>query len=55
MCGSADRLQFDHIIPWSKGGAATVANVQLLCWAHNSRKSDRWEPSEPATAQDLQG
>lgn len=41
MCGSAVNLHFDHIIPWIRGGSSTeVANIQLLCAAHNLSKSD---------------
>lgn len=41
MCGSTANLHFDHIIPWSRGGSSTnVENIQLLCAAHNLKKSD---------------
>jgi hypothetical protein len=41
QCGSTTNLHFDHIYPWSKGGSSTeVQNIQLLCGAHNLRKSD---------------
>lgn len=44
ICGSADELHFDHIIPYSKGGSSLVAsNVQLLCARHNLAKSDKIE------------
>jgi len=44
MCGSADNLHFDHIIPFSKGGSSlVVANIQLLCARHNLAKRDRIE------------
>jgi hypothetical protein len=33
-------LEFDHIIPYSKGGPTTVANIRLLCQACNRKKSD---------------
>ena len=40
-CGGTERLQYDHILPWSKGGATSVQNLQLLCWPCNRRKSDK--------------
>lgn len=38
QCGSAEDLHYDHKIPWSKGGANTVNNIQLLCGTCNRRK-----------------
>lgn len=32
------RLQGDHIVPYSRGGLTTWANLQLLCAACNLRK-----------------
>ena len=44
VCGSADNLHFDHIIPYSRGGSSLVAkNVQLLCARHNIGKRDKIE------------
>lgn len=37
-CGSKQNLEFDHIIPVSKGGATSVRNIQLLCKPCNLTK-----------------
>lgn len=39
-CGSTENLQLDHIIPFSKGGATTLENLQLLCQPCNLKKSN---------------
>lgn len=41
-CGSTAELRFHRVIPWSKGGANTVANIQLLCGPCN-RLKDTYE------------
>jgi hypothetical protein len=38
LCGSTQDLHYDHKVPWSKGGANTVNNIQLLCGSCNRRK-----------------
>ncbi|MEI7576247.1 MAG: HNH endonuclease [Armatimonadota bacterium] len=40
QCGSSQYLEFDHVIPFSLGGATSEANLQLLCRACNIAKSD---------------
>ena len=41
ICGSNEKLEFDHIIPISKGGATTFRNLQLLCEKCNREKSNK--------------
>lgn len=43
-CAGRNNLHFDHIIPFSLGGASIVTeNIQLLCARHNLQKHDRIE------------
>jgi len=37
-CGATDYLEFDHVIPFSQGGANSEKNVQLLCRRCNLAK-----------------
>ena len=38
ICGSRESLEYDHIIPVSKGGGNTARNIELLCEKHNRSK-----------------
>ncbi|RDI53978.1 HNH endonuclease [Nocardia mexicana] len=40
-CGATHYLEFDHIIPLSRGGATSPANLQILCRACNRGKGAR--------------
>lgn len=40
-CGSKERLEYDHIIPFSRGGSNTARNIQLLCEKCNRKKHDK--------------
>jgi 5-methylcytosine-specific restriction endonuclease McrA len=34
-CGSTHLLELDHIDPWARFGEPTVANLRVVCRAHN--------------------
>ncbi|WP_275426200.1 TerD family protein [Nocardia arizonensis] len=40
-CGSGHYLEFDHVIPLSRGGATSSSNLQILCRACNRAKGAR--------------
>ena len=39
-CGSNINIEYDHIIPFSKGGSNTYKNIQILCQSCNRVKSN---------------
>jgi hypothetical protein len=39
-CGKRERLEYDHIVPVSRGGSNTERNIELLCEVCNRAKSD---------------
>jgi hypothetical protein len=36
-------IEFDHVIPYSKGGPTSLENLRLLCRACNRKKSNRMD------------
>lgn len=45
-CGSSvkdEEIEFDHTIPWSKGGSSDEHNIRLLCKSCNRKKSNKFE------------
>jgi len=40
-CNTREKLCFDHIVPFSRGGGNTVRNIQLLCEPCNLAKGNR--------------
>lgn len=40
-CGRNEKLEYDHMIPVSKGGSNTERNIQLLCEKCNREKADK--------------
>lgn len=46
ICGKnipLDEINYDHIIPWSKGGASDESNIRMLCECCNKKRSNNFE------------
>lgn len=41
VCDRINDLTIDHKVPLSRGGTDAISNLQFMCQAHNSAKSDR--------------
>jgi hypothetical protein len=39
-CGTRDRLEYHHVVPWARGGDRSVENVRLMCRTHNIRLAE---------------
>jgi hypothetical protein len=40
-CGSTSGVEFHHVQPFAAGGAATIANIEMRCRAHNGFEWER--------------
>jgi 5-methylcytosine-specific restriction endonuclease McrA len=40
-CTECARLEFDHVVPVTRGGDATAGNLRLRCRAHNQYEAER--------------
>jgi hypothetical protein len=59
-CNERSFVEFHHVVPYAKGGKATVGNIALRCRAHNGYEADlefgerrpggEWNVSEPRAA-----
>ena len=39
-CEGRAFLEFHHVVPYARGGEATVENIQLRCRAHNAHEAE---------------
>ena len=45
-CKERRNLEFEHIVPYSRGGGHTVSNCKLFCRNHNLRESIKIMPQQ---------
>lgn len=38
-----DEIEYDHIIPWSKGGGSNESNIRLVCSSCNKKRGNQFE------------
>jgi len=38
-----NNIEFDHVIPWSKGGSSDESNIRLLCSVCNKKRGNKFE------------
>jgi hypothetical protein len=50
-CGATDALCMDHILPISRGGDSSYDNLQVLCSACNTKKSNKIDGEEKNSRQ----
>lgn len=46
ICGKnipLDEINYDHLIPWSKGGSSDESNIRILCEYCNKKRSNNFE------------
>lgn len=46
LCGHSvldENINFDHIVPWSKGGSSDEGNIRILCSECNKKRSNNFE------------
>jgi 5-methylcytosine-specific restriction endonuclease McrA len=58
-CTETGHLEYHHVLPFARGGAASISNIALRCRAHNRFESDaifgRWRSPSVALGPDRVG
>lgn len=53
-CGAKKRLEYDHVLPISKGGKSVAENLQLLCAPCNRKKRNELRSAEQVATQETE-